>query len=395
MASPRIGGAGIGLNLTGALGNQLPNTTASAALQFSPARGTNAIELAAGQIVQLPAGTYMAALGTYTSLLWLDPVTGVYRPISALPDRASILIDSDGGNYQLGNLTGCVVGALITTAGTLYTNGIGSAQNGLVVTASAGGSTWVAVTGGAINSTIAITAGGQTYLYPPILVIDAPPTGGIQATAYCTISAGAINAVTVVNQGAGYVTAPNIRVINDPRDTTGTGGILTVNATLAGSGGLTALYPSNYGTSLTAVPTFTFTVQSGFAGSGAVATAVMNFVVTGFTVNSGASGAAYGTSQPFLILTESGVIGTAAAANTAGPIASTGLTRPRMARVSGTSSAGGKISSVSSVIDDAGFGIQQVPNGIVIGGGNSLATTIGQVTITVGGVNDRSWVQPV
>lgn len=395
MASPRIGGGGIPLNLTGALGAQLPNTTASAALQFSPARGSNTVDLAAGQILQLGAGTYLAALGTYTSLLWFDPVTGIYRPVAALPDRASVPIDSDGGNYQLGNLTGCPVGALITTAGTLYTNGIGSAQNGLVVTASAGGSVWVAVTGGAINSTIAITAAGQNYLYPPILVIDAPPTGGIQATAVCTISAGAINAVTVNNQGAGYVTAPNITLIRDPRDTTGNGGILTVNATLAGSGGLTALYPSNYGTSLTAVPTFTFTVQSGFPGSGAAATAVMNFVVTGFTVNSGASGAGYGNAQPFLILTTGDVIATAAAANTAGPIAGIGLTRPRMARVEGVSTAGGLVTAVNAVIGDAGFGIQQVPKAVVLAGGTGLATTVGQVTLTVGGVTDRSWVQPI
>ena len=333
MATVRTGGLGIPLNLTGALGGPLPQPGASPITMFQPSRGSNAIDLAAGQILQMPAGTFQLALGTYTSLLWLDPVTNIYRPVAASPDRVTKYIDSDGGNFQIGNLTGCAVGALITNVGAGYTNGIGTAATGLTVTPSTGGSVWVPVVGGAINSTVAITAGGSGYLYPPILVIDAPPTGGIQATATCTISGAAINAVTVVNQGAGYTTAPNIRLINDPRDTVGSGGVLTVNATLVGSGALTALYPSNYGTSLTAVPTFTFSPASTTA-----ATAVMNFVVTGFTVNSGASGAAYGTSQPFLILTTSDSIGTAAAANTAGPIASTGVTRNRMARIDGTSS---------------------------------------------------------
>lgn len=396
MASIRTGGLGIGLNLTNAIGGPLPQTNNSPVTMFNPSRGSNAITLQAAQFEQLQAGTFWVMPGPYTSLQWLDPVTNIYRTICAENSQFPTYIDSDGGNFRLANLTGCPVGALITNAGTLYTNGIGSAATGLTVTASAGGSVWVPVIGGAINSTVTITAGGTGYLYPPNLVFDAPPVGGIQATGYCTISGGAINAVTVTNQGAGYVTAPAVTLINDPRDGAGSGGILTVNATLAGSGTLTALYPSNSGTAQTSTPTYTFTVASGFAGSGAAATCVMNYVVTGFTIASGASGAGYGNAQPFLILAVGGQVATGSrASNVAGPIADVNLTSPQTAYITGTSTSGGKIATASSVVVSNGFGFQGTPTAFVWAGGTGLATTTATPTLTLGGVTDTSWIQPV
>jgi hypothetical protein len=394
MASPRIGGASIGLNLTGALGGPLPNPGLSPITQFNPTRGTNAVTLAAGESLVLPSGTFKIAPGAYTSYQVLDPVTGIFRTVTADNSLQWITVNADGYNHRLANLTGCPVGALITNASSGMTNGIGSAT-GLTVTPSSGASTWVPVVGGAINSTIAVTAGGQNFTYPPILVIDAPPVGGIQATAICTITNGAVNPPTVINQGAGYVTAPNITVINDSRDTTGTGAVLTVNATLVGSGSLTALYPSNQGTPLTAVPTFTFTPTVG--GVGLAATVIMNFVVTGFTIGSTLSGAAYGTSQPFVIFGVGGIVSGTRAANTAGPIADTNLTDPQMAIITGTSTSGGKIpvGSTSTVVMNAGFGFQAVPNAIVLPGGATVPTTLATPTLTVGGITDTSWVQPV
>jgi len=395
MAIPRIGGGGIPFNLTGALGGPLPNESVVPWQQFNPSRGSNAVTLQAGEFWQLPANTWLITPGPYTSIQWYDPVTGIYRTIGADTALLPVPINSDGGNYRLANLTGCAIGALITNAGSLYTNGIGAAANGITVAASAGASTWQAVTGGAINSTVAITAGGSGYLYPPNLVFDAPPTGGVQATGYCTISAGAINAVTVTNQGAGYVTAPAITLVNDPRDAVGTGGVLTVNATLAGSGTVTALYPTNVGTAVTAVPTLTPSVASGFPGSGLAATAVMNFVVTGFSPNSGLSGAGYGNAQPFLIIVAPTIVGGTRASNVAGPIADTALTAPQAGWITGVTTSGGKITSVNAVVADAGFGLQAVPNGFVVAGGTGLGTTTAVVTITVGGITDTSWVQPI
>lgn len=388
MAFPRIGGAGIGLNLNNALGSLLP----SAPGVFTPSTpGSNAIQLAAAEVQNIPAGTYFVAPGPYTSLQWLDPVSTLYRTINADTSLQPIVIDSDGGNYRLANLTGTPVGALIVTAGGGLTNGIGTAVTGLTVTASAGASVWQPVAGGAISSSITITAGGTGYLFPPILVFGAPPPGGIQATGTCTLSAGAINAVTVTNQGAGYTSAPIIRVINDSRDTAGAGGVLTVPATLVGSGALTALYPTNPGNAVTAVPTFTFAGGNGQFN----AIAVMNFVVTGFTIASGSSGAGYGNALPFMVVTSGGVLAAGIrATSVAGPIADISLTQPRPAQITGTSTAGGKIvaSANGPVITDAGFGFQLVPSGIVVTG---LATTAAVPVMTVGGITDVSWLQPV
>lgn len=385
MAFPRLGGQGVPLSLVGALASQLPTQPGTG---FSAAGPTNAITLPAASTLLLPAGTYQVMPGPVTSLQFLDPVANQWRTINAENGLQPIFIDSDGGNFRLANLTGTPVGAIITNAGSGYTNGIGATATGLTITPSAGGSVWVPVVGGAINSTIAITAAGSGYLFPPLIVIQAPPAGGIQATAVCALSGGAINSVTVINQGAGYTTAPRVTLINDFRDTVGTGGVLTVNATLVGSGSLLAMYPSNPGTALTAVPTFTFNPASTTA-----ATAIMNFVLTGFSV--GAGGAAYGNAQPFLLLTNGGIVAGSRASNTAGPLADTGLTQPRLGMIAGTSTAGGAITATGAVVVDPGFGFQAVPTLGVVPAGNSLPTTIAQATATVGGQSDTSFIQPV
>ena len=364
MAFPRIGGPGIGFSLS----NQ----------------ATNAITLPAGNTYIIPAGTYLVTPGPLTFIQYLDPVTGIWRTLPTDGSSDPTIIDSDGANLRLANLTGCPTGALITNAGTGLTNGFGT----VTITPSAGTSVWKSVVGGSINSTVTITAGGSNYTFAPTLIVSAPPAGGIPATATCTISGGAVNAVTVVNQGAGYTAAPTITVVNDPRDTTGSGAVLTVNATLAGSGTLTAMYPTNQGTALTSVPTFTFSPASTIA-----ATAIMNFTVTGFTV--GAGGAAYGNAQPFLLYSVGGIVAGSRASNTAGPIADTGLTTPRAAQLAGTSTAGGAITATGVVIVDGGLGFQAVPSLAVVAAGNSLATTIGQATATVGGASDTSFLQPV
>lgn len=380
MAFPRIGGPNIGLSLTGAVGSRYRNSSTGL---VNPSAGATAITLPASTSWLIPSGTFLLYRGPYTSFEYLDPVTGVYRVCNSVPN-GPMFIDSEGGNFRLSNSTGCVVGALITNAGSSLTNGI----NTVTVTPSAGGSTWATVVGGSINSTVTITAGGSGYLYPPTLIVSAPPAGGIPATMTCTISAGAINAVTVTNQGAGYTSAPTVTVVNDSRDTAGSGGVLTVNATLAGSGTLTAMYPTNYGTALTAVPTFTFSPASTIA-----ATAIMNFTVTGYTV--GTAGVAYGTSQPFLVQSTTHIVAGTRASNIAGPINDTGLTFPRPARLAGTSTAGGATTATGIVIEDAGFGIQAVPNAIITAGGGALPTTAAAGTFSVGGTTDTSWIQPI
>ena len=60
--------------------------------------------------------------------------------------------------------------------------------------------------------TLTIAAGGTGYSSPPTLTIAEPPDGGVQATATCTVSGGAINGVTITNSGSGYPVAPVVTI---------------------------------------------------------------------------------------------------------------------------------------------------------------------------------------
>jgi len=57
--------------------------------------------------------------------------------------------------------------------------------------------------------TLTIAYGGTGYATAPDITIAAPgTTGGYQATATCTVLAGAINTVTITYAGSGYITNP-------------------------------------------------------------------------------------------------------------------------------------------------------------------------------------------
>lgn len=341
--------------------------------------GSGPWTLAAGETQLIPAGQFTIKPGVYTSIQLKDPVSGIWRNYSGA--GAARQISSDGVNYRLANLTGCAIGAIVTNVGSAYTSAP-------TVTASAGTSAWTAIVGGAINSTVTITTAGAGYTHPPVLVVSAPPPGGVQATATATVSAGAISAVTVVNQGAGYAIAPTIQIIPDPRDTITTAAVLTVNSTLAGSGTITAILCTDHGTPLTAVPTLTITGGGGASGA---ATVVMCFAATGITV--GAGGAAYGNAQPFMVLTGGGS-NTSTPGAVVNPQVSTDLIDIRQANFTGTSTAGGAVTATNLVTNDAGL-FEAVPLGFVIAGGTGLATTVAQVTITVGGITDTSVMFPL
>ena len=317
-----------------------------------PVGPTYPISLAAGQAFMLPAGQgvvgsygsvvypqygsgnifsgqYIITLGLYSELQVYDPVLNHWRTLAASIPWNPITVSSDGQNYRILNPTGTPVAALITNAGSAYTNGFygfvnafntsGQAvtiQNGtvtagnttLTVTPSAGGSTWNVIVGGAINTTLSFTgtvyqslkgvlspfggtgaaltgSGGTNYTRPPIIMFTAPPNQGQQPyvlpTATCTISGGIINAITVVNQGAGLLGLPGITVVPQPGDTTGGGALLgwiVGNSGQVGSGTILAMYPSYNGTPVAAVPTFTFSPASTTA-----VTAIMNWSVTSIT----------------------------------------------------------------------------------------------------------------
>lgn len=187
---------------------------------------SSAFSLNAGSTMLIPPGGWAVDTGLYGVVERFDPVLGIWRKTGDFP-RGVNLVTSDGVNYRVANRTGCGAGALLTNAGSGYTSAP-------TVTASAGSSVWQAVMGSLISTTVTVSTGGSNYVYPPIVLIGSPANPGIQATAYCTLSAGAVSTVTVTNQGGGYSTPPTINLVNDPRDTTGGGA--TAVCSLTGSG---------------------------------------------------------------------------------------------------------------------------------------------------------------
>lgn len=380
MASPRLGGVGIPLTVNDGLA-----VSGGAEVGL-----TNTIGLAAGASYLIPAGTYFVRLGAYTFLQFKDPVLNTWV-VKDTARTSTAYIISDGGNWRLANLTGCPIGAIITTGGGagVYTNGIGSTGAGstnVSITPSAGSSVWTPVVGGVISTTVVTGSPGSGYLFPPNVIIDAPPTGGVQATAHVSqLSSGTVLATNVIidNQGAGYSTAPNITFVNDTRDSVGAGAAVSV--TLTGTGILSAMYPTDNGTPQTSAITFTFSPT----GTGTAATAIMNFCVTAYA--SGTAGSGYGTGTA--IITQNNLAqGTSQFTN---PLITTDNVFPRPARLypvlSGTS-----IVTGTATFEDHGLGIQRSPEiSIIQGGGLTTVVTGASVTLTVGGITDTSYIQAI
>src|ERR1035437_8297697 len=339
-----IGGPGIGLGLRG--------------------KSSNTITLPAGCTYIPPAGNYIANLGPYTSLQYLDPVTGNWRTQADADTGNGQTWSFDGSNQRLANLTGCPVAAIIVTgSATGSVTGIGTTATTLTVTPSSGSSTWCPIVGGAVAPlALTGTTGGKTntgFLYPPSIVISAPPPGGLQATAHILMTGGAgtLTAISVIvdNQGAGYTQPPTIQVTNDPRDTVGSwGGTTTLG--LTGTGTLTGLYPLNQGVSLTGVSTLAISTCIGSA------IVVMNFTVTNFVAPT-PTGTWQTATTPGLVSVNNLAASTSSMTN---PIHQGGATFPRPARIT-TALSGTLINVTGSVIEDAGFGIQLIPNFSYVG----------------------------
>lgn len=340
---------------------------------------TNSNTLEAGQVTLVPPGGWYVVLGRYLTLQQYDSITGTWRWMGDGGNGAK-LVQSDGVNTRIANTTGCTIGALITNAGTGYTSAP-------TCTPSSGSSIWQAVIGGAVNTSITVTNGGSGYQYPPTVLFSAPPSPGIQATGYCTLSAGAVSTVTVTNQGAGYSAgAPTLSFINDPREGlngTTVGSNAAAVAVTTGAGTMTGLLCLDHGTPLTAVPTFSF---AGGAGSAAAATAIMDFTITGFsTANGGAAYTPLAATSAVEISAVGGI--TAGTAIYTNPSTQTDILRRRRARIYAPTSTAGAITSTGSIVDDGGrYEAVPVP---IIEGGMAIVTTAALITLLVGGLNDE------
>ena len=348
----------------------------------------NFIDLPPGQVQLLsPAGAYWVRCGLYTTIQQLDPISGIWRTVGGgVSGGGAELVMSDGVNYRVANQTGCAVGALLTTAGSSYTTAP-------TVTASAGGSIWKAFVGGAVSTTVTISNAGTGYTYPPIVDFSAPAPGtGIQATGYATLSGSTVASIVVVDQGAGYVTAPTITIVPDPRE--GVNGVsqgynATAVATLTGSGTITGVVCLDHGTALTAVPTLSFSSGS------AAATAIMCWSITAFaagTPGAGLSGANaeitaldIPSTTAAAYLNPSTQYGTGNAAGTS----NWGLVRQRRASIVATVSAGAVTTTTPRYLDGGIY--TTAPVAIVVANA-SVVTTAPVVTVTMGGLNDRAYV---
>ena len=340
----------------------------------APRTGSPLIRLEAGQVYVPPQGWYFVSAGV-VNIQKFDSRAGVWR-YAGDPGNNMDTSYFDGLSIRLANTSGCAVAAVLTTAGSGYTASP-------TVTASAGGSTWTAIVGGAISTTVTIAAAGSGYLYPPILLIEQPPFPGIQATGYCTIASGTISAVTIDNQGAGYLYPPQVTVLNDARDTAGYGGAVTVGIT--GAQTVTAVVCTNHGNPITSntVPTLTF---AGGGGSSAAATALMDWSVTSVSVS--AAGAGYTSAAAAITATGAGGYNTASPAYV-GTDTSLDMMRWRAANVAMTTNSSGGMTT--NVIIDGGRYMAN-PTPVLIAA--QTYTTVGTLVFTMGGVNSTVLLWP-
>lgn len=363
--SNRFGGVGVTLPL-----NQL---------------GTNGFTLQAGEVFYVPPGVFNLAHGPYSTVQTFDPVMNVWRPVGN--DGVSwFQINSDGNNYRIANQTGCPIGAVLSNAGSAYTSAP-------TIAAAAGSSSWTAIMGQVVSTAVVVATAGSNYVYPPLVLFQAPPTPGITATAQSVITSGTVTSITVINQGAGYQTAPFVTLLNDPRDTTGNNA--TAVASLTGAQTVTGVICTNHGIPITSgtVPALTF---SGGGGSAAAATIVMDWTVTSYAVTAGGLGYS-GVAQVTVLGTGAPTIASAYV----NPASQSQFLRARSPSINAALSAGA-ITATGQILLDGGH-LGSVPSGttatnntqiLTVGGVLTGSTsTVATLTLGVGGVSDFLWIQ--
>jgi hypothetical protein len=365
-----LGGFGQGLP---APQNLFPSELDNSPYDFS----TNLLSLPPGDVVFVPAGFYQVGVGEVSFLQFLDPVTNTWRGVSQ--SRSQIIsIRSDGANYRLANLTACPIAAVVANGGTGYT------QSTLTITANVGGSTWQGIVGGSL-SVVSVVNAGKNYTMPPLVAIPDGPLGlSVPATGAAVLASGTVASVSLINVGAGYVTAPTpLVLLPNPADPNlGSITNATITLGLINAGKITAALCTNNGASLATISALTLTAAGG-AGSGATITPVVLQCLTGFSVTAGGGG--YGTA------TELTTIGGQPASVSAIGNPAVELTgyRPRPA-LAGLAVGSGAVTSITSIFDNGLF--VGAPTPLVLG--NAVTTTAATVTLTLGGINDTVLLQP-
>jgi len=354
--------------------------------QAPPDVASNKIALAAGDALPLQAGDWYRAGGSYCVVQFLDPINNTWSMGSTAGWLAGPeFIKSDGFTCRIANLTGCPVGAVVANGGSGYV------QSSTTVTATAGNSTWAPIVGGALSLTT-INNAGAGYGVAPLVFIQAPPSpssnpnsiGGIAASAYATIASGTVSAISFTNIGAGYQSAPTAVILPNPTDPNINSGITaaTITLGLSNAGAITGVLCTNNGAPLATLASLTLTPAG--AGTAATITPIIMQTVTAASITG--AGAGFG-SVAALLTTVGGVPASGAFTN---PEKLNLAWRPRPAQI-GLASAGGSLSSVSSIYDGGLFLGTPTPIVTAAGGAGTTAATI---TLTMGSVPDLITLQP-
>lgn len=348
-----------------------------------------AFDLQPGLTRIIPAGTWQIDTGPYTCIQEYDPVQGQWQSPggdSGGQSGGPQYINSDGFNYRVANLSGCIVGANVTTAGSAYV----AANPPTVSFTGSASAAATAIIGGAVSTSVTVTNGGTNYTWAPLVFLDSPPIGaGYQATATCTISSAAVATVTINNQGAGYTNVPNLYFINDPRDTTGTGA--TAVAILTGAGTVTQLLITNQGTpATTALPTITFSSGS------AAASPIMVRSIGGISMAGVAAGSGY-TGNVLIQAYGSGLTGSTNVLTN--PRWTSNLVRTRVGSLQAGVNAATALTSAGTSLFDGGIYAGTGPTVFVIGATlgftAAAASFVATPTLTWANVTDTCLLQPV
>lgn len=335
----------------------MANTYGASGVYPSPrGQATIAWDLQPGAARLIPAGTWMISGLQYATIQEYDPVQSQWIAPgggATIGGTAQAYVNSDGFNYRMVNLCGCIVGATVSTAGSAYTTAP------TVTFTNATNAAATAIVGGAVSTSVTVTNGGASYTYPPLVYCDSPPTGaGYQATMSCALTSGAVSSVTVNNQGAGYVNVPVIYFLNDPRDTTGSGAAAV--ATLTGAGTVTQLIITNHGN-----PNTTLQPTIAFSSGSAAASAIMVRSIGSVSMTTAGSGY---SGNVELTAIGSGFAGNANVLTN--PKWTTNLVHTRRASILlGTATSGGALTGGGASIFDGGIYAGSGPTAIISGGG--------------------------
>lgn len=383
-----LSGPGIGLplpqNLYPSELNNAPYDTAS-----------NRQALAPGESIVLPAGDWYVSLGFYLVLQFLDPITNTWVVGSSAAWEGGLrFVKSDGFNCRIANLTGCPVGAVITSYGSGYVQ-----SSTTVAVTGGGGSSWLPIVGGQLQlaaGSIVTSQSGAGYGVAPLVMIPPPPgaannangVGGIPASGYAGIANGTVSGFTFTNPGAGYPTPPIAVVVPSPFDPNLSTGITaaTISFSLTGSGSITGVLCTNNGAPISPPTAITLTVSG--AGSQATISPIVMQTIASCSVTGAGTG--YGTVA--VLITSVG--GSASAGTITNNPDFNGIAwRPRPAQISATINGTGTLSVQAGSVIDGGL-FEGIPTPVLVPGIESGSVSGATITFTMGSRNDIAVLQP-